>query len=613
MYERSAIVLERYFHTLFGFNEKNNLKTTYSNYKEIIEEVQKYQQIIQEEEAVIDEFDKVANEIRGIQQEQKKLYQSNIKVEEERNKLFEDLDETPELLESKLEKIEQTVDKNNKRLEELKENFIEFLSEFNVKQKERNKCSKARRLEEKNHIQLVEKIKKQIEEADLRRIKQLKMFVTSEENEEGKNKILSVMINNGKDEKVGFNEQVLKKAIDVRVEIAQKEAECYVVAFDRLRKLINEIDEDDIKLEKYKKTLRDTSVKLEFLKAEKEYIVSFLDNERMTAINGAKVHKSMMEEACEKFDLDIEQFNNLYQLILKEISGKATNKSYNELYNKEYLKKIEEKEKNFEQEINHIKLRAGTIINSNYWRIDGIKNIYEVFQSEVSTKFEKDLSEYKLEELEETEKIEENDEFEEEDENEDIFNYSFPLSKKNVANKTKNNDVESRKIVDEYDDDFYSNDEEEENDDDEEEIDDYEEIDEKNDYYNKELEDDYYDDEEEYDDDEEDNEQEEQSDDEFYEDYKNNFKEKIENNNQQKNNSFSTEEDDDDDEYYYDDDLEEDDDEYDSEYDNVYKYNYEPDDDEKETKMKKRMSNIIEKEKEKSSKSIFNKLFKDKK
>ena len=54
--------------------------------------------------------------------------------------------------------------------------------------------------------------------------------------------------------------------------------------------------------------------------------------------------------------------------------------------------------------------------------------------------------------------------FEEEDENEDIFNYGFPLSKKkNVANKTKNNDVESRKIGgDEYDDDFYSNDEEEE-------------------------------------------------------------------------------------------------------------------------------------------------------
>ena len=31
MYERSAIVLERYFEKVFGFNKENNLKTNYEN------------------------------------------------------------------------------------------------------------------------------------------------------------------------------------------------------------------------------------------------------------------------------------------------------------------------------------------------------------------------------------------------------------------------------------------------------------------------------------------------------------------------------------------------------------------------------------------------------
>ena len=121
----------------------------------------------------------------------------------------------------------------------------------------------------------------------------------------------------------------------------------------------------------------------------------------MTAINGLKAHKVIMAEACEKFELDIEQFEKLYQLILREIAGKSTKKAYNELYNKEYLKNIEEKEKNFEEAINNIKLKAGTIINSNYWRIDGIKIFMRFFKMKLQLNLEKDLSEYQLEEFEE--------------------------------------------------------------------------------------------------------------------------------------------------------------------------------------------------------------------
>ena len=43
MYERSAIILERYYNNIFGFDKKTNLKTIYKDYKEIIEEIHSYQ------------------------------------------------------------------------------------------------------------------------------------------------------------------------------------------------------------------------------------------------------------------------------------------------------------------------------------------------------------------------------------------------------------------------------------------------------------------------------------------------------------------------------------------------------------------------------------------
>lgn len=534
MYERSAIVLEKYFNKIFGFNEKNNLKNLYNSYKNIIEETCKYQEIIEEEEKQIEQFDQIANEIRNIQQEQKKLYKSNIKLEEDRNKLFDDLDEDPALLEKKLEKIGQTILSNNERLEELKNGFTENLNEFNERQKERNKCSKSRRLEESAHIQLIEEVKKELQEIDINKIKELKQFASAETLDDMKKEIAEIMINNGKDEKVKFNEDVVEKSVNARTKIAQKEAESYILVYDKTKRLLNEIENEDVKLDKYQKTLRDVSVKLEFLKAEKEYIVSFLDNERMTAINGLKAHKVMMVEACEKFELDIEQFENLYQLVLREIAGKSTKKAYNELYNKEYLKNIEEKEKNFEEAINNIKLKAGTIINSNYWRIDGIKNIYEVLQNEITTKFGKDLSEYQLEELEEEiedepeEPIYENLDDENYESDEDLLSYDFPED-------DDESEIDEEEEYFDDDDDEYADDEEDEEDldefEDDEDDEDLEENDEEffddddEDYYEEDSEDDE-DDDFFFDDDEEDEE---------VEDNKNS--KKLENNSQKTKNS----------------------------------------------------------------------------
>ena len=55
----------------------------------------------------------------------------------------------------------------------------------------------------------------------------------------------------------------------------------------------------------------------------------------MSAMNGKKAHEKLMLDACENFDLDIKQIDNLYELILKEAAGRATKKSY-----KNYIIKI---------------------------------------------------------------------------------------------------------------------------------------------------------------------------------------------------------------------------------------------------------------------------------
>lgn len=400
MYERSAIVLERYLDRLFGFDKEGNLRENFYNFKELIEELKEYQTVITEEEKIITKFDDIAKEIQAIQKLQEKLCLSNQKLEDERNKLFNSIDENPNSIQSKLEKIEKIVEENNEGLKKLREEYIRAFVIFIERQKERNKCAREKRVIESNHIASIKRATNQFKQIPMQDVQKMKKFI-NDDKQALKVTIIDAMIKNGKNEKVAFNEKVINRAVNVRIDIYEKEAECYITIYERLRKLLIEIENDNLKLDKYYKTLRDIDVKLSFLKAEKDYIVEFLDNERMTAMAGSKAHQKMMDEACENFETDIKQINNLYELILKEIVGRSTKRAYSELYNKSYLKDIQEKERNFEQELTNINLNMGTVINSNYWRIEGIKNVYEVFQREVTEKFDKDLSDYKLEEIEE--------------------------------------------------------------------------------------------------------------------------------------------------------------------------------------------------------------------
>ena len=43
MYERSAIVLERYFDDLLGYSDKCNLRDNFNNYCNLVEKLEKFQ------------------------------------------------------------------------------------------------------------------------------------------------------------------------------------------------------------------------------------------------------------------------------------------------------------------------------------------------------------------------------------------------------------------------------------------------------------------------------------------------------------------------------------------------------------------------------------------
>lgn len=469
MYERSAIVLERYFEKLFGFHKENNLKTNYENYSKIIEELKEYQKTIEEEEKVIQKFDEVALEIEEIQNEQEKLHESNLELENERNRLFHDLGENPNTLDNKLQKLEEKMEKNNEELKVLRKKYVKAIVIFTERQKDRNKYARIRRTAEANHRDNIANANKIFETINQKDVQELKEFIDSDQ-EKTKEEIINIMVKNGKSEKIPFDYQVIEKAVKVRIDIAKKEAELYSSIYDRTKKILNELNNENIRLGRAEKLLRDASVKLAFLNASKEYIVSFLDNERMTAMNGKKVHERLMEEACKNFETDMVQIGNLYELVLKETTGKSTKKAYNELYNKNYLKDIEEKEKDFEEEVTNIKINMGTVINSNYWRIEGIKNIYKVFQEEITEKFNKDLSEYRIEEIENIVLPENEFDIDSEDDYEEEMDYDEAYNDENYEDEYYDEEDDDQ---DEYYDDEDEENEEEEYYEDEE----YEEID----------------------------------------------------------------------------------------------------------------------------------------
>ena len=219
-----------------------------------------------------------------------------------------------------------------------------------------------------------------------------KEFVSSD-NKDKKRELNNLLNDNGINEKNPFDTDVITNAVNISFEIYKKELQIYLDAYDKTNKLLNELSEDDVKVDKHRKFLNDSKAKLDFLFAEKYYIVGFLDNERIAAIYDKKLHRKLMLEACRNFNSDLEHINSLYEIILKEVISRSSKRLCKDNYNRKYLVDIERSSEKVQEETNKLKANAIAVMNLNYWRIDGISRIQEVFETDMKEIYGKDVDE----------------------------------------------------------------------------------------------------------------------------------------------------------------------------------------------------------------------------
>ena len=392
MYERSAIVLERYFENLLEYRREGNIRDNFNNYCDLVEKLEKYQINYQKEVSATQEFNESLEKIKVIQASQEKLYRKSAKLEYNRNLLFNNIDAKVEDTKRCIEKIEADVEKNNELMIEAKVNLIEALEEYNEKRFELSKCKRYKKMAENAYNESLETARNNYDQITNEVLGLAKNFAKFEDSLE----IIAELEDNGKNEKIPFNQEVIGHATNFGIEIAKKEAAGYLVLYDKMTKLLSDIDDGATKIELHKKYARNEKAKMDFIYSAKNYMIQFLDYERMTIIHGRKSHNRLMSEACENFAADIVQIDNLYELLLREIANKATKKAYKELYNKSYLKDIQDKEEKFKREKNRVNLNTATLINSNYWRIEGITEIYTIYYKNVSEVFGKVVDEFDL-------------------------------------------------------------------------------------------------------------------------------------------------------------------------------------------------------------------------
>lgn len=392
MYERSAIVLERYFENYLDYRRECNLRDNFSNYCELVQKLEKYQTNYQKEYDAIQDYNESLKKIKAIQVAQEKLYKKSAKLEYNRNILFNTIDGKVEDLRKCIEKIEEDVIKNNEEMQEVKEKFVEALNDYNDKRFELSKAKRYKKMAENDYTEIYETSKENYEGISNETVETARGFAKFDDNES----IIVALQENGKNEKIPFNEDVITNVTPLGIEVAKHEVEAYLTIYDKMGRLLADIEEGTANIDLHKKYLKNEKAKIDFILGVKEYIFQFLDYERMTVIHGRKSHNRLMSEACESFNADIVQINNLYELLLKEIANKATKKSYRDLYNKSYLTEIKEKEERFKKEKNRVNLNTATLINTNYWRIEGIRAIYTVFYKNVSEVFGKDVEEFEI-------------------------------------------------------------------------------------------------------------------------------------------------------------------------------------------------------------------------
>lgn len=415
MYERNAIVLERYFCKKLGYQKTNNLKENFSNYCNLLDKIEQFQIKSEAENKSLTEFNDVSNKLASIQQIQEKLYKRNAKLEYSRNLIFGNIEEDVNELSKCLNKIESDISKTQTAFIETRENFISTVELYQTKKKELDLAIQNKNEAEEEYNSVLENTKANFENIELDIVDYIK-GITTDEIRKIKRELIEVITKNGAKEKIPFDADIVSKASEFATEISKKEAECYVIIYDKTKKLLDEIENNSLKMDRHRKWRRDNTAKLKFFNAEKEYLIQFLDNERLPVMHGKKIHRKLMLEACKNLILDVDQMNNLYELILREEAGRSAKKAYKELYNKDYFRKIEEGSLQIEDEASKLGLNTAMVINSNYWRVEGIREIYTAFYQIITEIYGKELEEFETAEeeasKEQTSNIEENVELE---------------------------------------------------------------------------------------------------------------------------------------------------------------------------------------------------------
>lgn len=461
MYERNAIVLERYFCKKLGYQKTNNLKENFSNYCNLLDKIEQFQIKSEAENKSLTEFNDVSNKLVSIQQMQEKLYKRNAKLEYSRNLIFGNIEEDVNELSKCLNKIESDISKTQTAFIETRENFISTVELYQTKKKELDLAIQNKNEAEEEYNSVLENAKANFENIELDIVDYIK-GITTDEIRKIKRELIEVITKNGAKEKIPFDADIVSKASEFATEISKKEAECYVIIYDKTKKLLDEIENNSLKMDRHRKWRRDNTAKLKFFNAEKEYLIQFLDNERLPVMHGKKIHRKLMLEACKNLILDVDQMNNLYELILREEAGRSAKKAYKELYNKDYFRKIEEGSLQIEDEASKLGLNTAMVINSNYWRVEGIREIYTAFYQIITEIYGKELEEFETAEeetskeqisnIEETVELElpqaktieniaeEDDETEEEEEKQNIQNAQ--IVEEIAKEKVKINNIE---------------------------------------------------------------------------------------------------------------------------------------------------------------------------
>ena len=381
MYERNINVLEMFVEKKLGYVETNNIKNNYYDYKEFVKILDDYINICNEENKAKQEYDSAVTNIQNIQKTKEKLYNQNVKFEYSRNMLFADVNRKIEDIEKCLVKIENALDKNKDAFKVLRKNFIQGIIVLNEKHRALKKISRPKNKIETEYHDALSLLVENYHSINPDDIELARKFVEGTANFE--EELVEKLLRNGKDERVPFDKNAITEAAKLGLDMAQKEAENYLFMYEQTGKILNELENDRLKIDARKKHITDVGVKLSFLNTEKDYLVQFLDNERVTAIQGQEEHDRLMKNCCKILKEDVAQINVLYDLIIKETKKRATNRCYEELYNKSYLENIQQKEQQFIEKTTNLNYANGTIISPNYWRIDSIKAIYDNFDKNV--------------------------------------------------------------------------------------------------------------------------------------------------------------------------------------------------------------------------------------